>query len=77
VVGRHGSKALREAFAGRKPGGEEIVVPARTALEDPEGAFAFDESDEEEVQACWWIRVSKTDLAEPLAEWGVRAPRRG
>jgi hypothetical protein len=69
--------ALDEAFArGQQTGegGEEIVVPARTARKEAQVVFVFDDSDEVEVQAGWWIWVGKQDLKAALAELGVRAP---
>lgn len=72
-----GRKALEEAFVNWKQTGEsggEIMVPARTARKEAQVGFVFDESDEVEVQAGWWIWVGKQDLKAALRELGVRAP---
>ena len=49
-------------------------MPARTARKEAQVAFVFDDSDEMEVQAGWWIWVRKENLKGALAELGVRAP---
>jgi hypothetical protein len=70
-------KVLEEAFARymqTSGSGGEITVPARTAQKEAQVAFVFDDSDEVEVQAGWWIWVGKQDLKAALAELGVRAP---
>jgi hypothetical protein len=72
-----GRKALEEAFARWKQtggSGGEITVPGRTARKEAQVAFVFDDSNEVEVQAGWWIWVGKQDLKAALAELGVRAP---
>ena len=68
-------KALNEACTRAEPSaGGEFRVAARTACKESEVAFVFDDSDEVEVQAGWWIWVGKRDLSAALAELGVRAP---
>jgi hypothetical protein len=70
-------KALVEIMASWKglPESDEITLPARTAKEKAaQVSLVFDDSDEVEVQAGWWIWVGKADLKAALAELGIPAP---
>ena len=69
-----GRKALADAFACWNPASGEIRVTARTARKEREVVFVFDDSDEVEVQAGWWIWVQKQDLKAALSELGLCAP---
>ena len=51
----------------------EIAVPAGFARSEAQVVFVTDASAEVEVQAGWWIWVSRDDLKTALAGVGVRA----
>ena len=59
----------------RRTGGGSggVKLPARTTRAAAEVAVVWDDSEEVEVQAGWWIWVARGDLAAALAELGVRA----
>jgi len=53
---------------------EPIRVPARKARSESEVVFVVGEEDEMEVQAYWWIWVTKSVLKAALKEIDIRAP---
>ena len=66
-------KAL-DRWRGLESGAEPIKLPGRTVRKAAEVVLVVDEEEEAEVQAGWWIWVSRQDLKGALEALGLRVP---
>lgn len=63
-----------DRWPGPKPSSEPIEIEGRTARKEAKVVVIVDQDEEAEVQAGWWIWVSRQDLKGALEALGLRVP---
>src|SRR5262249_8204572 len=63
-----------DAWDRPRGGPGRVEVPGRTNRKEQAAVFLFDESDEVEVQAGWWVWVKKDELRAAFKGLGVVVP---
>ena len=73
-VNRNQLQEALDRWPGFESGTTPIKIPARTARKEAEVVLVVDKDEEAEVQAGWWIWVSRQDLKGALEALGLRVP---